>query len=1554
MRRILSVAACLAIAASAVVLAPSTTPAQATTAKVAYSADRLPTWQADGVAWAVASAGGRVVVGGGFSQLRPPADGSGTAVNRKALAVLDATTGAPTGCVLDATVSGGGAGTVRAALTAPDQKTVYVGGNFTAINGTSVSRLAAIDPVSCSVLPFRVGTIPTSVWSLALRDNKLFFGGAFSTVDGQARSRFAAVNATTGQLLPWKADAGLLNRAAGVLADGFAVAVSPDGTRVALGGEFDTINGADSHALAIVDSVSGQVARAYPAGFIHRDSVIKALTTSGTTLVSGNEGSGGGVFDGRFALSWSSLNEVWRDECLGATQAVLVQGDTLYSANHAHDCSSEGEFQDGRRVYLVAQDLNTGAHHGWEPRLNDGINENIGPRALAVVPTSAGTNALWAVGEFTEVNGRAQQSITRFGTTDTGAVSSPNLTAEAMDDGTIQVRLRTVVDLDDESLTYRIYRNDSTTPIWTGTSISKWYVRPQITFVDRTAVPGTWYGYRVTASDGPNTSPTSTTKWAQGGTARSSYEAAVLRADPTTFWRWGEPSGTWLQDSAQRTSGRARTGLAERGFTLGTAGAIRDEADTAITFNGSTGYVWNDQLEQGPGTYTVQTWFKTTSTTGGKLIGFGNGRPRTDSGATVLSGNYDRHIYMENGGRLNFGAHNGATRTLRSAASYNDGAWHQVVASQGSGGMRLFVDGVQAGSNAESGAQAYAGVWHVGGDQLSGWPNQPTSNFFAGSIDETAIFDRSLSAQEIVDLYRAGGGTVKVNAAPTDKYGAAAFAGEPALYWRFDETTGVAAADASYLGSNTGAIGAQVQLGQTGRVNDGRAFGFTGTQTSGVSAPQTAPTKEFSTELWVKSDRGGKLLGFENVPTGNGSGYDKHIYMDDTGRITFGTHPGGVRVAQTQPGFADNRWHHVVGTQGASGMALYVDGVLRGTNSATTSETGAGYWRAGGGNLGGWPNLPANSYFTGSLDEVAVYPKALSQAEVTQHYSLGANDTQAPGQASGLKATVAGGDVTLTWGAAVDDTAVTGYQVHRGKAAGFVPGASTLVGNSTTTSYTDADVTPGDWYYTVVAVDAAGNVGQPAPRVPVVVEDTTAPSAPTDPVATVNGDAVTLSWAAASDDVGVTGYAVHRSADAAFRPSAQTLVATTQDTKVTVDDLSRGVHYFLVTAGDAAGQTSEPSRTVRVEINDLTAPSAPTGVTAAARNGDVTLSWSASSDDVGVVGYEIHRGETQAFQATDQSRVGQVTSTTFTDPGLDAGTWWYRVLAVDAAGNRSSATSAVSATVTDSQAPTTVSGVATTVTGSAVKVTWSAATDDGGGAVTYRVHRASSQGFTPGASSLVATTTSTSATESDVPAGTWWYRVVAVDTAGNSATPSTGVAATVQSSSPSEPVEVSVPVKEDAMVAQVNASYQYGSLNQISARGAGSSLIESYLKFDLPAAPAGTRLSGAELRVRTSNDSTAASTGTQSLRLLSGAWTESSVTWATRPTGKGSLVGTFTGATATSTAYTAELDPASLAALGGKEVSLVMENDSTDNVRLWSKESGSSLRPELVLTYTQQ
>jgi hypothetical protein len=103
----------------------------------------------------------------------------------------------------------------------------------------------------------------------------------------------------------------------------------------------------------------------------------------------------------------------------------------------------------------------------------------------------------------------------------------------------------------------------------------------------------------------------------------------------------------------------------------------------------------------------VEAWFKTTTRTGGKIIGFGKRRHR-------LEQNYDRHIYLDNAGRCASASGPAPRASSATATAYNDGA-APVVGTLGPQGLNLFVDGAPAGpTRRPTTAQSYKGL-------LAGW-----------------------------------------------------------------------------------------------------------------------------------------------------------------------------------------------------------------------------------------------------------------------------------------------------------------------------------------------------------------------------------------------------------------------------------------------------------------------------------------------------------------------------------------------------------------------------------------------------------------------------------------------------------------------------------------------------------------------------------------------------------------------------------------------------------------------------------------------------------------
>lgn len=175
---------------------------------------------------------------------------------------------------------------------------------------------------------------------------------------------------------------------------------------------------------------------------------------------------------------------------------------------------------------------------------------------------------------------------------------------------------------------------------------------------------------------------------------------------------------------------------------------------------------------------------------------------------------------------------------------------------------------------------------------------------------------------------------------------------------------------------------------------------------------------------------------------------------------------------------------------------------------------------------------------------------------------------------------------------------------------------------------------------------------------------------------------------------------------------------------------------------------------------DTTPPTAPSNLTATLTDNSATLTWTASTDDVGVAGYEVSRnGATLA---------GTVTGTSFIDPGLAAGTYTYTVVATDSAGNVSSRSNSASVTVAAAENPP-VDTTPPTVPGNFTlalrghnntELAWDVSTDDAAVAG-YRVIR---NGTILNANELYL---NPFYGDTSLPPGAYTYAVAAVDTSGN-------------------------------------------------------------------------------------------------------------------------------------------------------------------------------------------
>ena len=300
-------------------------------------------------------------------------------------------------------------------------------------------------------------------------------------------------------------------------------------------------------------------------------------------------------------------------------------------------------------------------------------------------------------------------------------------------------------------------------------------------------------------------------------------------------------------------------------------------------------------------------------------------------------------------------------------------------------------------------------------------------------------------------------------------------------------------------------------------------------------------------------------------------------------------------------------------------------------------------------------------------------------------------DVTAPSTPADVVAEALPAQVRLVWAPSTDDVGVAGYEVLRGEAT---------VATTQATSAAESDLKAAKPYcYSVRALDAAGNRSAPSAPICATPPDVTPPSAVGAVKATAPSENdVVLSWSAATDDVGVTGHEIIRDEAVAIRATG---------TRAGDTGLKAGTTYcYRVRALDAAGNKGQPSPDSCVTTLDLAPPSLPGAVTAAEEApGEVRVRWAASTDNVGVVRYEVRR---------EGKIAGIAQGLTVIEGGLADGRFHcYTVTAFDRAGNASPATTPACATIPD-RTPPSVPGSVLSVANSGTQIflTWPPSTDN--------------------------------------------------------------------------------------------------------------------------------------------------------------------------------------------------------------------------------------------------
>ena len=802
---------------------------------------------------------------------------------------------------------------------------------------------------------------------------------------------------------------------------------------------------------------------------------------------------------------------------------------------------------------------------------------------------------------------------------------------------------------------YRIFRD--------GTLLDT--IGAQESYSDTTVTPGSTHSYTVRALD------------AAGNVSSASAPATASTPTVAVLFHDGFETGTLASWTNAGVANPVQNGL-----TVQSAEVDQGQFAARSTINGLTGSAAWHSLSQPENDVYYSVRFKTlTHSTAFNLMRLRAGNASSSAIASVMVSQTNKLTLRNDSGS--------APASLTSTASAAPGAWHtlQLHANVSAGTTEAWLDGVAI---PEFSVTRDLGLNPVAKIEL-GDPGSPTtSKTFDVALDEVAV-DREF----IGDLVAPSAAT---NLVATPHSGLAVD-----LAWTAaKDNVGVTGYDVYRNGSLLTSIGAGTSYRDT-TVQSNHNYTYqlvakdAAGNASGFSNSATAQTGDVFSDGFESGDLSrwtsvsGLTVGTTAVDTGT---YAARATSDGTaGASAQTTLDAGlddayarVRFNLLSRGPNNVNLMRLRNTTNGAMVTVFVTSTgklgyrndVTGATTTTTATVGLNTWQEAQvhvtdgdtGQVELWLNgvsaasnpealgtNPVGRFEIGDTSTARIFDLAMDNVVLSPNF---VSDTQAPSAPANLALSGSTtNSATLSWDAASDDIGVTGYRVYRdGVKVAEVDG---LTLTATDTGLSDSTT----YHYAVRAIDAVGHESVNSNVITMATADGTKPTAPTNvsAKAVAGQNQVAVTWNAATDNTGVTGYKVYRSdLTQPFTPSGT-------GTSFTDTSVSSGTAYtYKVTALDAAGNESDPSAPATVTSSDTTPPGAPTGVSAAATSDtSARITWNAASDASGIGGYDVYRsGVTNPVGSTNG------TTLAFTDTGLTADTaYTWTVVARDSAGNAS-------------------------------------------------------------------------------------------------------------------------------------------------------------------------------------------------------------------------------------------------------------------------------------------
>ena len=369
----------------------------------------------------------------------------------------------------------------------------------------------------------------------------------------------------------------------------------------------------------------------------------------------------------------------------------------------------------------------------------------------------------------------------------------------------------------------------------------------------------------------------------------------------------------------------------------------KGEASGAYSFNGSTSYIRTGIIPQS-NYFSISVWFKTSAVSGNLYWGAGNNKAIIQ----LLSGNKLSWYVQTTSNTVGY---------ITSVNSYKSGEWNNAILVYNGSQVFLYINGIQ-----DSATGNLTGISASGAINL-GTKYDASGAFFNGSITDVRIYNRALSATEIILIYNVYKPIISNDI--SIQRGLIAYYPLDSVYGTKDATPNM---------RNGVANGAVLAVDRKGVTNN--SYSFNGTS-SYISLPNDLGYRtQVSAFAWFKSS--GVPAGGYHIIFG---GSQLEISIPTAGALRTGVYTNTRFVSNHGSGLTDGNWHFVGFTFDGSKKRSYIDGVFVGEQDVAGSLT----YSFANRRIGQFGS-DSTYFLNGSLSSVRLYSRAISLAEIKSLY----------------------------------------------------------------------------------------------------------------------------------------------------------------------------------------------------------------------------------------------------------------------------------------------------------------------------------------------------------------------------------------------------------------------------------------------------------------------------------------------------------------------------------------------------------------------------------------